>query len=165
MTKNFIVAIAVVFTFINAMVVQQWRIADLTDQLRIAEMRADVNTDFANELVYLRVNDIHDSTKDQLVAQGRVEGVVSYLQGGQKEVIQDLWHQGYTHGLEQVDYQQDAITEAGFLRGYKAAVHEIFPTGKYPKSVSFQPTKEEAEGSQQTIDALRKKLMEAVDNE
>ena len=107
MDKRYIAAIAVVFTFVNALIIQQARIAKLQDYLDIAEMRADVNEEFTQELVWMRVNDVHEATQDQLIAQGRLEGVVSYLKGDdEKEMVGKVGHEGYTHGLQQVDYME-----------------------------------------------------------
>ena len=107
MDKRYVVAVAVLVTFANIMVFQQARIDKLKDYLEIAEMRADVNAEFTQELVWMRVNDVHRLTQDNLVAQGRIEGVVAYIKGDdEREMVSKLWHEGYTHGLQQVDYQE-----------------------------------------------------------
>ena len=43
------------------------------DHLNIAEMRAEVNAETTQELLWDRLNDVHKATQDQLIAQGRIE--------------------------------------------------------------------------------------------
>ena len=117
----------IVFTAVNSMLLQQWKINRLSGQVKLAEMRANINTEWTNELLSLRMNDIHELTKDQLVAQGRVEGVVSYLNGDDREVLDNLWHEGYTRGLSQVDYQYETVADNNYERGYHQAMQDAFP--------------------------------------
>ena len=117
----------IVFTAVNSMLLQQWKINRLSGQIELAEMRANINTEWANELLWLRMNDVHDLTKDQLVAQGRIEGVVGYLNGDDREMIDNLWHEGYTRGLAQVDYEYDVISNSNYEKGYHAAMQNAFP--------------------------------------
>jgi hypothetical protein len=109
------------------MLLQQWKINRLSGQVKLAEMRANINTEWTNELLSMRMNDIHELTKDQLVAQGRIEGVVSYLNGDDREVLDNLWHEGYTRGLSQVDYQYETIADNNYERGYHQAMQDAFP--------------------------------------
>tara|TARA_R110002110_G_scaffold159686_1_gene357654 strand:- start:98 stop:661 length:564 start_codon:yes stop_codon:yes gene_type:complete len=127
----------VVFTAVNVMLLQQWRIDKLNNQVELAEMRADINTEWTNELLSIRMNEIHELTKDQLVAQGRVEGVVSYLNGDDREVLDNLWHEGYTRGLAQVDYEYDMISDNNYERGYHAAMQDAFPVSHPVTSFGF----------------------------
>tara|TARA_B100000745_G_scaffold300554_1_gene255228 strand:+ start:15932 stop:16432 length:501 start_codon:yes stop_codon:yes gene_type:complete len=159
MKKSYVVAIAVIFTVVNVMILQQARISKLEDYLKVYDLRANVNADFTNELVFMRVNDVHKATQDQLVAQGRIEGVMSYLQGDDedKDIVNKVWHEGYVRGLKQVDYEHKMVSESGFLQGYKAAVYEVFPDGNYPQNVSFRPAENEFEGYRQIISTLRER--------
>ena len=96
--------IGVIVTFVNIAIFQQSRIVKLQDYLYIAEMRSDVNVETTQELIWDRVNDVHKATKDQLIAQGRIEGLVSYLKGDEKtDMVNKVWHEGYAHGLNQVE--------------------------------------------------------------
>jgi len=122
-----ILLFGVVFTAVNAMMLQQWKINRLNAQVKLAQMRANINTEWTNELLSMRMNDIHELTKDQLIAQGRVEGVVSYLSGDDREVLDNLWHEGYTRGLSQVDYEHDMIADRNYEKGYHAAMQDAFP--------------------------------------
>ena len=117
----------IVFTAVNSMLLQQWKINRLNSQIKLAEMRANINTEWTNELLSIKMNDIHQLTKDQLIAQGRVEGVVSYLSGDNRDVLDNLWHEGYTRGLSQVDYEHDMIVDNSYERGYHAAMQDAFP--------------------------------------
>jgi len=122
----------IVFTAVNSMLLQQWKINKLNAQLKLAEMRANINTEWTNELLSIKMNDIHQLTKDQLIAQGRVEGVVSYLSGDNRDVLDNLWHEGYTRGLSQVDYEHDMIADNNYERGYHQAMQDAFP--EHPNS-------------------------------
>ena len=157
MKKYYAVTIAVIFTVVNVMILQQARISKLEDYLKVYDLRAEVNADFTNELVWMRMNDVHEGVQDQLVAQGRLEGAMSYLQSDdeEKDVVSKIWHEGYSRGLTQVDYEHKMVSESGFLQGYKAAVHEVFPDGNYPQTVSFRPSESELEAYQQIISTLR----------
>ena len=107
MDKRDVIVIGVVVTFVNIAIFQQARITKLQDYLNIAEMRADVNAETTQELIWDRVNDVHKATQDQLIAQGRIEGLVSYLKGDDKtELVNKLWHEGYEHGLHQTEYME-----------------------------------------------------------
>tara|TARA_R110002020_G_scaffold93177_5_gene224937 strand:+ start:151 stop:675 length:525 start_codon:yes stop_codon:yes gene_type:complete len=117
----------VVFTAANVLLLQNWKINYLNNQLQLSEMRSDVNNDFTNELLWLRVNDTYESTQDQLVSQGRIEGVVTYLMGGDREILDNLWHEGYMRGLTQVDFEHDMLSESNYERGYHAAMQDAFP--------------------------------------
>ena len=62
--------IALVFlTMMNVGILQQWQISNLSNQLEISDMRAKVNTEFADELLWLEINDVEQLTKDNLIAQ------------------------------------------------------------------------------------------------
>ena len=124
---NYIMLFGVVFTAANLSLLQNWKIDSLNNQLQLSTMRSDVNNDFTNELLWLRVNDTYESTQDQLVSQGRIEGVVTYLMGGDKEILDNLWHEGYMRGLTQVDFEHDMLSESNYERGYHAAMQDAFP--------------------------------------
>ena len=124
---NNIMLFCVVFTAANLLLLQQWKIGYLNNQLQLSTMRSDVNNDFTNELLWLRVNDTYEATKDQLVSQGRVEGVVSYLMGDDTEVLDNLWHEGYMRGLAQIDFEYDALSDSNYEKGYHAAMRDAFP--------------------------------------
>tara|TARA_Y100000310_G_scaffold252667_1_gene259391 strand:- start:392 stop:985 length:594 start_codon:yes stop_codon:yes gene_type:complete len=118
---------AIVFTAVNSMLLQQWKIGYLNNQLTLSEMRGNINTEWTNELLWSRINDVHDLTKDQLVGQGRIEGVVSYLSGENQEMIDNLWHEGYMRGLAQTDYEYEVISDSNYEKGYHAAMQDAFP--------------------------------------
>ena len=124
---NYIMLFGIVFTAANLLLLQNWKINYLNNQLQLSEMRSDVNNDFTNELLWLRVNDTYESTQDQLVSQGRIEGVVTYLMGGDREILDNLWHEGYMRGLTQVDFEHDMLSESNYERGYHAAMQDAFP--------------------------------------
>ena len=117
----------IVFTAVNSMLLQQWKINRLSSQVQLAEMQSNINVEWTNELLWARINDVHTLTKDQLVAQGRVEGIVSYLSGDNTQEIHDLWHEGYMRGLSQTDYQYEVIADSSYEKGYHAAMKDAFP--------------------------------------
>ncbi len=138
------IAIGFVITFVNFGIYQQSRINDLTNQLSISDMRAKVNTEFADELLWLRINDVHSLNKENLIAQGRLEGVIAHINGADQEAVENLWHEGYMRGLSQVDWEYDALSESNFERGYRSALEKAFPNGDYPSFVNYPPRDVEA---------------------
>ena len=176
---NNIMLFCVVFTAVNLLLLQQWKIGYLNNQLELSTMRSDVNTDFTNELLWLRVNDTYEATKDQLVSQGRVEGVVSYLMGDDTEVLDNLWHEGYMRGLTQVDFEYDALSESNYEKGYHAAMQDAFPhteaefVNSSPRDVKegviktpeFDTGNEELKDNKEVIDALNVKIKEVINEQ
>ena len=172
-----ILLFGVVFTAVNAMMLQQWKINRLNAQVKLAQMRANINTEWTNELLSMRMNDIHELTKDQLIAQGRVEGVVSYLNGDDREVLDNLWHEGYVRGLSQVDYEHDMIADNNYERGYHAAMEDAFPFHPIvitPRTVTEgaikTPDFDESVGStlsdnEEEIEAINKKIKNLFEEE
>ena len=57
----------VFLTMLNVGILQQWQISNLSNQLEISDMRAKVNTEFADELLWLQMNDIQQLSKDSLL--------------------------------------------------------------------------------------------------
>ena len=172
-----ILLFGVVFTAVNAMMLQQWKINRLNAQIKLAEMRANINTEWTNELLSIRMNDIHELTKDQLIAQGRVEGVVSYLNGDDRDVLDNLWHEGYTRGLSQVDYQYETLAESNYEKGYHAAMQDAFPehpnktfgfVNETPREVNtsaiktpkFDNNNQDLEDNEKVVNDLNKKIEE-----
>ena len=86
----------VFLTMLNVGILQQWQISNLSNQLEISDMRAKVNTEFADELLWLQMNDIQQLSKDSLLAQGKLEGMVEYYaqDEGTRTQIDNLWHEG-----------------------------------------------------------------------
>jgi hypothetical protein len=141
MKTNKLIMTLVAFTVVNFVVVQEWRINDMKNQLELSDMRAKVNAEFADELLWLQVNDVEKVATDALIAQGRIEGMVSYF--GQdvedRQHIDNLWHEGYMRGLSQVDWEYDTISETHYNKGYKEALDKAFPDGDYPQYVNYPP--------------------------
>ena len=103
--------VGVFFTLMNYTLTVHRENNRLENMVQLAEMRAEVNNEMTNELLWSKVNDIHNLTKDQLIGQGRLEGVVSYLSGDNQDIIDNLWHEGYTRGLSQNEYEYDTISK------------------------------------------------------
>ena len=89
-------------------------------------MRSDLNNDFVAELLWARFNDFDYKTDDMLIAQGRIEGVIDYINNDNATYIDNLWHEGYQRGLSQVDYEREVIAENSFERGYEKGKKEQF---------------------------------------
>ena len=47
--------------------------------------------------------------------------------GGDREILDNLWHEGYMRGLTQVDFEHDMLSESNYERGYHAAMQDAFP--------------------------------------
>ena len=168
----------VFLTVLNVGALQQWRLFHVSNQLEISEMRANINTEFTDELLWLRVNDNYEATKEQLVAQGRIEGVVGYLNGGNQEVIENLWHEGYMRGLAQVEYEYETLSESNYEKGYHAAMQDAFPhveaefVNEPPRNVKEDAIKtpefdvinnEELKSNEEVINTLNVKIKEVSD--
>jgi len=178
MKKDSVLRLAIVgimFTLVNAVLVQQYRLNDVSNQLEISRMRADINTDFTDELLWLKVNDTYEVTQEQLIAQGRVEGIVSYLVGDDKEILDNLWHEGYMRGLAQIDYEYDMLSDSNYEKGYHAAMQDAFPhteaefVNNSPRDVKedaikapqFDTTNEDSlKDNEEVINALNVKIEE-----
>lgn len=140
--QKFIIGL-VFLTALNVGILQQWQISNLSNQLGISEMRASVNTEFADELLWLQINDIEQLGRDNLIAQGRLESMVDYYAKDEVSRIEidNLWHEGYMRGLSQVDWEYDMISENHYEKGYREALEKAFPSGDYPLYVNY-PTRE-----------------------
>ena len=128
-------------TLLNVGILQQWQISNLSNQLDISDMRAKVNTEFADELLWLQINDIEQLTKDNLIAQGKLQGMVDYYaqDEGTRNQIDSLWHEGYMRGLGQTEWEYDVLSETNYNKGYKEALEKAFPDGNYPQYVNYPP--------------------------
>tara|TARA_R110000765_G_scaffold341540_2_gene431643 strand:+ start:2996 stop:3589 length:594 start_codon:yes stop_codon:yes gene_type:complete len=112
--------IAAVFTLSNHSLM-------LSNSLRLESMRSDINNEFTNELLWLRLNDFNGQTEELLVGQGRLEGIVEYISGESSDEYDGLWHDGYDRGLAQNDYEFETISNNNYQRGYREAMREAFP--------------------------------------
>ena len=140
-SKENALSIFSVLTVINLFAFMIWSNSNLENQLKLSEMRADVNTEFANELLWLQLNDVQKLSSDSLVAQGRLEGMVNYYSQDEEHRIEidNLWHEGYMRGLGQTDWEYDAVTETHYNKGYKDALDKAFPDGNLPQYVNYPP--------------------------
>ena len=131
----------VILTLLNVGILQQWQISNLSNQLDISDMRAKVNTEFADELLWLQINDIEQLTKDNLIAHGKLQGMVDYYaqDEGTRNQIDSLWHEGYMRGLGQTEWEYDVLSETNYNKGYKEALEKAFPDGDYPQYVNYPP--------------------------
>ena len=161
--QKFIIGL-VFLTMLNVGILQQWQISNLSNQLEISDMRAKVNTEFADELLWLQLNDVEQLTKDNLIAQGKLEGMVEYYaqDEGTRTQIDNLWHEGYMRGLGQVEWEHDVLSESNYNRGYKEALDKAFPDGKYPQYVNYPPR--EVKGSAIKTPEFDNKLEGIKDN-
>ena len=182
MKKNHVVTVATILTVVNLLILQQWQISNLNNQLEISDMRAKVNTEFADELLWLQLNDVQKMAEENLIAQGRVEGMVNYYaqDSEDRQHIDNLWHEGYMRGLSQVDWEYDAVSEVNYNKGYREAIETAFPDGKYPSFVNLPPREvdtnaiaepefdKKSEGLKdnlEVIDSLNEKIKEVKDSE
>ena len=119
----------VVLTMLNVLALQQWKINQLSNHLDISDMRAKVNTEFADELLWLQINDVEKLTQDNLIAQGKLQAMVDYYaqDEGTRNQIDNLWHEGYMRGLGQTEWEYDVLSESNYNKGYKDALDKAFP--------------------------------------
>ena len=131
----------IVLTVLNVLALQQWKINQLSNHLDISDMRAKVNTEFADELLWLQINDVEQLTQDSLIAQGKLQAMVDYYaqDEGTRNQIDNLWHEGYMRGLGQTEWEYDVLSETNYNKGYKEALEKAFPDGDYPQYVNYPP--------------------------
>ena len=131
----------VVLTMLIVLALQQWKINQLSNHLDISDMRAKVNTEFADELLWLQINDVEKLTQDNLIAQGKLQAMVDYYaqDEGTRNQIDNLWHEGYMRGLGQTEWEYDVLSESNYNKGYKDALDKAFPDGDFPQYVNYPP--------------------------
>ena len=76
---KFALAMACMFTLANYCLTVHRENVRLEGVIELAEMRSDVNNDFVNELLWSRLNDFDYQTNEMLISQGRIEGVIDYI--------------------------------------------------------------------------------------
>mgnify|MGYP003628074782 FL=1 len=117
--------LVLLFTLVNYSITIDRENVRLRSMFELSEMRSDINNDFVSELMWSRFNDFENFDADILVAQGRIEGVIDYINNDNSTYIDELWHEGYQRGLSQVDYERDVIAVSNFDRGYSKGRNEV----------------------------------------
>ena len=116
--------LALLFTLVNHSITLDRENVRLRSMVELSEMRSEVNNDFVSELLWTRFNDIEGFNADMLISQGRIEGVIDYINNENATYIDELWHEGYQRGLSQVDFERDVIANSNFERGYTQGKNE-----------------------------------------
>lgn len=115
-TVGAVAIIAVVATFANALIMQGRTINDLNVQLKIANMRADVNNEFANDILLSTINSAYQGTSEEIVrGQGRIEGIVQAINPDNQPAYTTAWHDGYDRGLNQTEDENQSFYSQGYL--------------------------------------------------
>jgi len=164
--------LVLLLTLVNYSITLDRENVRLRGMFELSEMRSDINNDFVSELMWSRLNDFENFDADILVAQGRIEGVIDYINNDNSTYIDELWHEGYQRGLSQVDFERDVIANSNFDRGYVQGKNErIFnvfedintsPRKLEPDAIltpEFDNNSDIPENSE-TIEALNKKIDE-----
>jgi len=132
--------LVLLFTLVNYSITIDRENVRLRSMFELSEMRSDINNDFVSELMWSRFNDFENFDADILVAQGRIEGVIDYINNDNSTYIDELWHEGYQRGLSQVDYERDVIAESNFERGYdKGRNDNLFVSDEETQKVNASP--------------------------
>jgi hypothetical protein len=114
-TVGTVAVIAVVATFANALIMQGRTIDDLNVQLKIANMRADVNNEFANDILLSTMNSAYQGTSEEIVrGQGRIEGIVQAINPDNQPDYTTAWHDGYDRGLNQTEDEKQSFYSQGY---------------------------------------------------
>ena len=114
-TVGVVAVIAVVATFANALIMQGRTINDLNVQLKIANMRSDVNNEFANDILLSTMNTAYQGMSEQIVrGQGRIEGIVHATNPENKPDYTTAWHDGYDRGLNQTEDEKQSFYTQGY---------------------------------------------------
>ena len=110
-----VAGIAIIATFTNAIIMQGRTIDDLRVQLKIANMRADVNNEFANDILLSTMKASYQGMSEQIVrGQGRIEGIVHATNPENKPDYMASWHDGYNRGLNQTEDEKQSFYEQGY---------------------------------------------------
>jgi len=116
-----IIVFSLFFTLMNYNVTLQRRIEHVESKCSLEDMRSKINNEWANEIFYQQVMGLGEQNKDILVQQGKIEGVLDYM--NHEGDYQTAWHSGYERGLNQTeDY-----AEMEYERGYHSAMKDVFP--------------------------------------
>jgi hypothetical protein len=114
-TVGVVAVIAVVATLTNALIMQSRTISDLNVQLKIANMRADVNNEFANDILLSTMNTAYQGMSEEIVrGQGRIEGIVHATNPENKPDYTTAWHDGYDRGLNQTEDEKQSFYAQGY---------------------------------------------------
>tara|TARA_A100001515_G_scaffold143852_1_gene146170 strand:+ start:36 stop:593 length:558 start_codon:yes stop_codon:yes gene_type:complete len=141
-TNNYVlpVLLALLFTLANVGLTLHRENTRLKGVAELANMRSDVNNDFVDELLWSVVNDFDGQTADMLIAQGRIEGVIDYINNDNATYIDNLWHTGYEHGLSQMDFEREVIATNSFNEGYEKGKKEnLFASEQEKVNIPLRP--------------------------
>ena len=117
-TVGAVAVIAILATFTNALIMQGRTVNDLKVQLKIANMRADVNNEFANDILLSTMNSAYRGTSEEIVrGQGRIEGIVHAINPDNQPDYTTAWHDGYDRGLNQTEDEKQSF----YAQGYRDA--------------------------------------------
>ena len=111
-------------TTANYVVHLQSKVDNLTGLLQLAEMRSDVNTEWANEVTW---GAIHSGTKEMIKGQGRIEGIVSVVspvESEKNDYYSTVWHDGYERGLNQNEDMIETQSIISYTKGFKEAMQK-----------------------------------------
>ena len=168
-TKNKFYTLAGIFviaTVLNYTVYLQTQISQLNNQLKLCEMQAQINRDWANDVTWSGLN---GQTEEMLRGQGRLEGIVNFLDPETKDAWSISWHEGYQRGLNQNEDMIEMTEKRSFAEGYKQAKSEagneteIIPPSAKPVNSRAIKTPDFDESTGKVLpdsDTLRKELNE-----
>jgi len=83
--------------------------------------RSQLNEDMTNEILMSRINNIDNNQIEIARMQGYNEGILAcVLKIDPKESqISNIWHSGYTRGLEQTAFVEEMGYEKGYASGFQ----------------------------------------------
>lgn len=92
----------------------------------VAEKRSKISEDMANELLWTKMNDIQSQNTDLARMQGYQEGILSLVHkiDPAESQISNIWHSGYSRGLEQTSFVGEMEFEKGYQKGFTAGQNE-----------------------------------------
>jgi len=115
--------ILAVTTLANYSIYLANRLGEAEKSVEIANLRVKVNDDWTNEIIFSHLNGIQGQTKDMLIEQGRLQGIVQLMEKGEYDDTFNVWHEGYQRGLN----QGSDFADMEYERGYHAAMKQTFP--------------------------------------
>lgn len=132
-------AVVVIGTQANYIIHQKQEIANVRNLLDIEEKRGQINSDQLNELFLSQFRNTTDNDLVLAKNQGIFEGILKTLKPNKEQEFNDLWHDGYYHGMDQYKY----LAANSYTEGYHLGIeHALQESGQNHPSYQYTSEKD-----------------------
>lgn len=92
----------------------------------IETKRSQINEDMTNELMWTKLNDMQSQNVELARMQGYNEGIqaVALNVPPHQSQVSNIWHSGYSRGLEQTAFVEEMSYEKGYVAGFTSGQQE-----------------------------------------